>query len=186
MLKRMVLARPNADWMRPHVCDDAADTYRWRSGFDIDAFLAAPRMDERTRVPDARQNAAMLLALMWYSRQRKRREDMVVLPYKIGWHCYQISPAIVMESLAKKRIGGELCIRDCRYGIKAQPTSIHTCTTARRRPEFFVTFVERKRSSRARFEAEDGITSGDISRDFCAGPSALYRRTGIITMSIPR
>src|SRR6266576_2259766 len=36
-------------------------------GFNIDEFLAgAAAMDERTRIPDATQNAAMLLALMWY------------------------------------------------------------------------------------------------------------------------
>jgi len=36
-------------------------------GFEIDNFLAgAAAMDERTRVNDFRQNAAMLLALMWF------------------------------------------------------------------------------------------------------------------------
>src|SRR5205814_3870462 len=36
-------------------------------GFNIDDFLAgAAAMDERTRIPDGTQNAAMLLALMWY------------------------------------------------------------------------------------------------------------------------
>src|SRR5882724_8486771 len=36
-------------------------------GFDIDNFLAgAAAMDERTRANDFRQNAAMLLALMWF------------------------------------------------------------------------------------------------------------------------
>src|SRR5213596_1683973 len=51
-------------------------------GFDIDAFLAgAAAMDERTRVPDVAQNAAMLLALMWYyAGNGKGEKDMVVLP----------------------------------------------------------------------------------------------------------
>ena len=36
-------------------------------GFDIDEFLAgAAAMDAHTRAADTRQNAAMLLALMWY------------------------------------------------------------------------------------------------------------------------
>src|SRR5256885_12597238 len=36
-------------------------------GFDIDNFLSgAAAMDERTRANDFRQNAAMLLALMWF------------------------------------------------------------------------------------------------------------------------
>src|SRR5215471_9524361 len=53
-------------------------------GFDIDAFLAgAAAMDERTRVPDVTQNAAVLLALMWYyAGNGKGEKDMVVLPYK--------------------------------------------------------------------------------------------------------
>ena len=53
-------------------------------GFDIDAFLAgAAAMDARTRVPDVAQNAAMLLALMWYhAGNGKGEKDMVVLPYK--------------------------------------------------------------------------------------------------------
>jgi len=53
-------------------------------GFDIDAFLAgAAAMDERTRVPDVAQNAAMLFALMWcHAGNGKGEKDMVVLPYK--------------------------------------------------------------------------------------------------------
>ena len=53
-------------------------------GFDIARFLAgAAAMDERTRVPDVTQNAAMLLALMWYyAGNGKGEKDMVILPYK--------------------------------------------------------------------------------------------------------
>ena len=53
-------------------------------GFDIDNFLAgAAAMDERTRTNDFRQNAAMLLALMWfYAGNGRGEKDMVVLPYK--------------------------------------------------------------------------------------------------------
>src|SRR3989442_11370079 len=51
-------------------------------GFDIDNFLAgAAAMDERTRIPDVTQNAAMLLTLMWYYGG-KGEKDMVILPYK--------------------------------------------------------------------------------------------------------
>src|SRR5881227_2831450 len=53
-------------------------------GFDIDNFLAgAAAMDERTRIPDVTQNAAMLLASMWYYAGNGRgKKDMVILPYK--------------------------------------------------------------------------------------------------------
>ena len=45
-------------------------------------------MDEHTRTPDAMQNAAMLLALMWYyAGNGKGNKDMEILPYKDGWHC---------------------------------------------------------------------------------------------------
>src|SRR5437588_3430293 len=74
--------------------------------FDIDEFLAgAAAMDERTRIPDATQNAAMLLALMWYyAGNRKGEKDMVILPYKdrlalISKYLQQL----VMESLGQEK-----------------------------------------------------------------------------------
>jgi len=99
-------------------------------------------MDERTRVPDVAQNAAMLLALMWYyAGNGKGGKDMVVLPYKIGSHCLpNISSKLVMESLGKeKNLAGEIVHQGIACtGIKAQ-TDQHSYvqTTARRRPEFF-------------------------------------------------
>jgi glucose-6-phosphate isomerase len=74
-------------------------------GFDIDAFLAgAAAMDERTRVPDAAQNAAMLLALMWYyAGNGKGEKDMVVLPYKDRLALFtKYLQQLVMESLGKE------------------------------------------------------------------------------------
>src|SRR5689334_24576357 len=52
-------------------------------GLDVNKFLAgAAAMDEKTRTADVRQNAAMLLALMWFYIGNGRGEkDMVVLPY---------------------------------------------------------------------------------------------------------
>src|SRR5205809_6173876 len=49
-------------------------------GFDIDNFLAgAAAMDERTRVPNAAENVAMLLALVWdYAGHGKGEEGRVV------------------------------------------------------------------------------------------------------------
>jgi glucose-6-phosphate isomerase len=65
-------------------------------GFDIDSFLAgAAAMDERTRVPDVTQNAAMLLALMWY-------------------HVRQI-PAATRNGIAGKRKGSRRKHRASRH-----------------------------------------------------------------------
>src|SRR5258707_2723151 len=75
-------------------------------GFDIDAFLAgAAARDERTRVPDAAQNAAMLLALMWYyAGNGKGGKDMVVLPYKDRLALFtKYLQQLVMESLGKEK-----------------------------------------------------------------------------------
>src|SRR5439155_528422 len=75
-------------------------------GFDIDEFLAgAAAMDERTRIPDAAQNAAMLLALMWYyAGNGKGEKDMVILPYKDRLALFsKYLQQLVMESLGKEK-----------------------------------------------------------------------------------
>src|SRR5207237_5201068 len=53
-------------------------------GFEIDRFLeGAAAMDHLTRVDSVEQNAAMLLALMWfYAGEGKGTKDRVSLPYK--------------------------------------------------------------------------------------------------------
>src|SRR5438477_7956290 len=53
-------------------------------GFDIDSFLAgAAAMDEHTRGAEVEQNAAMLLALMWYyAGDARGKKDMVILRYR--------------------------------------------------------------------------------------------------------
>src|SRR5256714_14745701 len=53
-------------------------------GFEIDRFLeGAATMDQLTRVDVVEQNAAMLLALMWfYAGEGQGAKDMVILPYK--------------------------------------------------------------------------------------------------------
>src|SRR5438067_8960362 len=75
-------------------------------GFDIENFLAgAAAMDERTRANDFRQNAAMLLALMWFYAGKGRGEkDMVVLPYKDRLLLFsRYLQQLVMESLGKEK-----------------------------------------------------------------------------------
>ena len=163
-------------------------------GFDIDAFLAgAAAMDERTRVPEARQNAAMLLALMWYyAGNGKGEKDMVILPYKdrLGLFTKYLQQ-LVMESLGKeKNLIGEIVHQGIAvYGNKGS-TDQHSYVQQLRDGvlNFFVTLVEVRNDRRgARFEVEDGITSGDYLQGFLRGTrSALYENgRESITMSIP-
>src|SRR6266516_1329018 len=163
-------------------------------GFDVDSFLAgAAAMDERTRVPDVTQNAAMLLALMWYyAGNGKGDKDMVILPYKdrlalIAKYLQQL----VMESLGKEKdLDGNIVHQGIAvYGNKGS-TDQHAYVQQLRDGvlNFFVTFVEvRKDRHGKRFEVEDGITSGDYLEGFLRGTrSALYENgRESITISIP-
>ena len=163
-------------------------------GFDIDAFLAgAAAMDERTRILQVAQNAAMLLALMWYyAGNGKGEKDMVVLPYKDRLALFtKYLQQLVMESLGKeKNLAGEIVHQGIAvYGNKGS-TDQHSYVQQLRDGvlNFFVTFVEvRNDRSGARFEVEDGITSGDYLQGFLRGSrSALYENgRESITISIP-
>jgi glucose-6-phosphate isomerase len=163
-------------------------------GFEIDAFLAgAAAMDERTRVPDSARNAAMLLALMWYyAGAGKGAKDMIILPYKDRLALFtKYLQQLVMESLGKERnLAGEVVHQGIAvYGNKGS-TDQHSYVQQLRDGvlNFFVTFVEvRNDRSGARFEVEDGITSGDYLEGFLRGTrSALYEKgRESITMSIP-
>jgi glucose-6-phosphate isomerase len=163
-------------------------------GFDIDAFLAgAAAMDECTRVADVAQNAAMLLALMWYyAGNGKGEKDMVVLPYKDRLALFtKYLQQLVMESLGKeKNLAGEVVHQGIAvYGNKGS-TDQHSYLQQLRDGvlNFFVTFVEVRNDRRgARFDVEDGITSGDYLEGFLRGSrSALYEKgRESITMSIP-
>src|SRR5438105_13809975 len=117
-------------------------------GSDIDAFLAgAAAMDERTRVPDVAQNAAMLLALMWYHAGNGRgQKDMVVLPYKDRLALFtKYLQQLVMESLGKeKNLAGQIIHQGIAvYGNKGS-TDQHSYVQQLRDGvlNFFVTFVE--------------------------------------------
>ena len=163
-------------------------------GFDIDAFLAgAAAMDGCTRVPEVGQNAAMLLALMWYYvGNGKGEKDMVVLPYKDRLALFtKYLQQLVMESLGKeKNLAGETVHQGIAvYGNKGS-TDQHSYVQQLRDGvlNFFVTFVEVRNDRRgARFEVEDGFTSGDYLQGFLRGTrSALYDKgRESITMSIP-
>src|SRR3989442_5596740 len=162
-------------------------------GFDIDSFLAgAAAMDERTRAPDVAQNAAMLLALMWYyAGNGKGQKDMVVLPYKDRLALFtKYLQQLVMESLGKeKNLAGKIVHQGIAvYGNKSS-TDQHSYVQQLRDGvlNFFVTFiqVDKDRHGTA-LEVENGFTSGDYLHGFLRGTrSALYEsKRESITVSI--
>src|SRR6266571_4060140 len=163
-------------------------------GFDIDKFLAgAAAMDERTRIHDTTQNAAMLLALMWYYAGNGRGEkDMVILPYKDRLALFsKYLQQLVMESLGKEKdLDGQIVHQGIAvYGNKGS-TDQHAYVQQLRDGllNFFVTFIEvRKGRHGAAVEVEDGITSGDYLQGSLRGTrSALYESgRESITVSIP-
>ncbi len=163
-------------------------------GIDITAFLAgAAAMDAHTRVPERDQNAAMLLALMWfYAGDGQGRKDMVILPYKDRLALFsKYLQQLVMESLGKaKDLDGKVVHQGIAvYGNKGS-TDQHAYVQQLRDgvPNFFATFIEvRKDRATDRFEVEEGVTSGDYLQGFLRGTrAALYEgERDSITLSIP-
>src|SRR5213596_1485380 len=167
-------------------------------GFDIDDFLAgASAMDERTRTQDVTQNAAMLLALMWYyAGNGKGEKDMVILPYKDRLALFaKYLQQLVMESLGKEKdLEGKIVHQGIAvYGNKGS-TDQHSYVQQLRDGvwNFFVTFIEvqkdRPASAGQRFEVEDGTTSGDYLQGSLRGTRSALYETGreSITVSIPK
>jgi glucose-6-phosphate isomerase len=163
-------------------------------GLGIDDFLAgAAAMDEHTRTPDATQNAAMLLALMWYyGGNGKGDKDMVILPYKDRLALFaKYLQQLVMESLGKEKdLDGKIVHQGIAvYGNKGS-TDQHAYVQQLRDGvlNFFVTFIEvdKDRSNRA-IEIEHGVTSGDYLHGFLRGTRTALYESGreSITMSIP-
>ena len=163
-------------------------------GFDIDQFLAgAAAMDEKTRVADAKQNAAMLLALMWhYAGNGRGEKDMVILPYKDRLMLFsKYLQQLVMESLGKEKdLAGNVVHQGIAvYGNKGS-TDQHAYVQQLRDGvlNFFVTFVEvEKDRNTARFEVEEGVTSGDYLQGFLRGTRTALYESGreSITITIP-
>jgi len=177
-------------------------------GLDIDQFLdGAAAMDEKTRNPDASQNAAMLLALMWHhAGDGKGKKDMVVLPYKDSLVLFsKYLQQLVMESLGKTiEVEGE---EDKYQGIAVYgnkgSTDQHAYVQQLRDglPNFFATFIEVRNdrsgasidvSKKGTPEEEQAnptppVTSGDFLQGFLRGTrSALAENgRGSITISIP-
>jgi glucose-6-phosphate isomerase len=163
-------------------------------GFNIDDFLAgAAAMDERTRTQDMTQNAAMLLALMWYyAGNGKGDKDMVILPYKDRLALFaKYLQQLVMESLGKEKdLDGKIVHQGITvYGNKGS-TDQHAYVQQLRDgvSNFFVTFIEVDKDRRSpAIEIEAGVTSGDYLHGFLRGTrSALYESgRESITMSVP-
>src|SRR5260370_5695674 len=137
------------------------------AGFDIDGFLAgAAAMDKRTRENDFRQNAAMLLALMWfYAGGGRGTKDMVVLPYKDRLLLFsRYLQQLVMESLGKEKdLDGKIVNQGIAvYGNKGS-TDHHAYLQQLRDGvlNFFLTFIEVRRdltaSGGTRLEVEKGM-----------------------------
>src|SRR5438067_2331647 len=195
--KNQWLARfPMHDWIggRTSVMSAVGLLPMALEGFDIDKFLAgAAAMDERTRTPVATQNAAMLLALMWYyAGNGKGEKDMVILPYKDRLALFsKYLQQLVMESLGKEK---DLQGRPVHQGIAVYgnkgSTDQHAYVQQLREgvPNFFATFIEVLRDRQGEsMQVEPDATSGDYLVGFLLGTRrALYEKDReSITVTIP-
>jgi len=151
-------------------------------GLDIDRMLAgAAAMDVATRVTETAKNPAALLALMWYfTTDGTGAKDMVVLPYKDRLMLFsKYLQQLVMESLGKefdhdgKTVNQGIAV----YGNKGS-TDQHAYVQQLREGvhNFFVTFIEvLKDRSGDSIEVEGGVTTGDFLQGFYLGTrDALY------------
>ena len=166
-------------------------------GIDIGQFLLGAReMDKITRVPDADNNPAGLLALMWHcAGEGKGKKDMVVLPYKDRLVLFsKYLQQLVMESLGKEKDlkGATVNQGIAVYGNKGS-TDQHAYVQQLRDGlnNFFATFVQVlsdyvEQPSTAPLQVEPGITSGDYLTGFFLGTRrALYEnQRDSITLTI--
>jgi glucose-6-phosphate isomerase len=163
-------------------------------GLNVEELLAgAAAMDRHTREPNEMRNAAMLLALMWYyAGDGRGKKDMVILPYKDRLALFsKYLQQLVMESLGKEKdLDGNVVHQGIAvYGNKGS-TDQHAYVQQLRDglPNFFVTFIEvRHDRANARFEVEEGTTSGDYLQGFLRGTRAALYENGrdSITLSVP-
>lgn len=162
-------------------------------GVDVRQFLAgAAAMDELTRSKPVRENAAMLLALMWHHAGAGRgAKDMVVLPYKDRLVLFsKYLQQLVMESLGKELDldGNKVNQGIAVYGNKGS-TDQHAYVQQLRDGvnNFFAVFVEvRKERAAAGFEVEGIFTSGDYLQGFLRGTRKALAENGreSVTLSI--
>ncbi len=162
-------------------------------GVDVRGFLAgAAMMDEKTRTLPVKENAALLLALMWHHAGKGRGlKDMVVLPYKDRLVLFsKYLQQLVMESLGKEHDldGKEVNQGIAVYGNKGS-TDQHAYVQQLRDGvnNFFATFIEVQRErERAGAEVEPGFTTGDYLQGFLRGTRKALAEKGreSITLSI--
>ena len=147
-------------------------------------------MDKATRVRDALENPAALMALMWHHASKGvGAKDLVVLPYKdrlllMSRYLQQL----VMESLGKekdlegKKVEQGLSV----YGNKGS-TDQHAYVQQLRDgvPNHFVLFLEvlKDRVGPA-LEVEPGVTSGDFLQGFLLGTRAALAEKGRESMTL--
>jgi glucose-6-phosphate isomerase len=147
-------------------------------GLDIDGLLEGAKLcDAATRVHDARQNPAALLALAWlHATGGKGGRAMVVLPYKDSLLLFsRYLQQLVMESLGKrldlsgKRVDQGLAV----YGNKGS-TDQHAYVQQLRdgANDFFGVFVRVLEAGGDRLEVEPGVTAGDYLHGFLLGTRA--------------
>jgi glucose-6-phosphate isomerase len=190
------LARfPMWDWVggRTSVMSAVGTLAAALQGVDVPQFLAgAAAMDEKTRSLPASQNAAMILALMWYHvGQGKGTKDMVVLPYKDRLVLFsKYLQQLVMESLGKELdLDGNIVNQGIAvYGNKGS-TDQHAYVQQLRDGvnNFFATFIEvRKAQDTPPLEVEPGFTSGDFLQGFLRGTRQALSGNGrqSLTLSI--
>lgn len=167
-------------------------------GVDVDAFLAgAAAMDEQTRRPETRRNAAMLLALMWYRAGHGRgAKDMVVIPYRDGLVLFsKYLQQLIMESLGKEFArGNQVRVEQglAVYGNKGS-TDQHAYVQQLRDGvnNFFAAFIEvRQNQCRDDVVVDEALaaTSTDFLQGFLRGTRAALSEKGreSLTLSIPR
>jgi glucose-6-phosphate isomerase len=162
-------------------------------GVDVRQFLAgAAAMDAKTRSLPAQQNAAMLLALMWFSAGKgKGAKDMVVLPYKDRLVLFsKYLQQLVMESLGKEHdLDGKVVNQGIAvYGNKGS-TDQHAYVQQLRDGvnNFFATFIQvGKARSGPSMEVDPGFRSGDYLQGFLRGTRKALAESGreSITLSI--
>jgi len=163
-------------------------------GFEIDRFLeGAAAMDQLTRTDVLEQNAAMLLAVMWfYAGEGRGAKDMVILPYKDRLALFsRYLQQLVMESLGKEKDREGKIVHQgiAVYGNKGS-TDQHAYVQQLRDGvlNFFVTFIEvQKDRAAAPVKVENEFNSGDYLHGFLRGTrKALFeKQRESITISMP-
>jgi glucose-6-phosphate isomerase len=190
------LARfPMWDWVggRTSVMSAVGTLAAALQGVDVRQFLAgAAAMDAETRSRPTRENAAMLLALMWHHAGGGRgTKDMVVLPYKDRLVLFsKYLQQLVMESLGKEHdLDGKVVNQGIAvYGNKGS-TDQHAYVQQLRDGvnNFFAVFLQVARArDTAGIEVEPGYRSGDYLQGFLRGTRKALAEKGreSVTLSI--